>query len=257
LRRRKREGNRLLILAAFLVTAAGCSPEYVSRADQIMDPSAAVKMINDYHDSIKTCRRIFSFSARRKLGSVKGEGILLYIKPDLYRIEVWDEMGNLIFHYVTNGKDYELFIPEGGEELFFIDEDGQTTGSHAGFTIEELKGIGLSSFSVEGERKDLFTCDEGVRVVSVFPGDNDIEKEMVFDKDSGMPDRLVVTTNGKKRREASFNGVQKTNGISRPTRIKIVDHEHSTTITMKVNQEDINGVVTEDLFSLGGEINVD
>jgi len=216
-------------------------------------PGTPGKIIS-YHHAIHSCRRLFSFSAKRKLGSVRGEGILLYVKPDLYRLEVWDEMGNLLFHYIDNGEEYEYLSAEGSEEVFSIDEHGKEQDFGTGFTLDEIRSIGLCAFDVDPGAGYM---QNDRRVATLFlpsGGDSTIEKRLVFESSSGMPSRFLVVGSGKTLREAVFENADMSNGIPRPQKVKIIDHLCSTTVTLTVIQENINAAIPEELFSLEANV---
>ncbi|MFQ6102833.1 MAG: hypothetical protein ACE5OP_00905 [Candidatus Glassbacteria bacterium] len=238
----------LSILLAAIV--ANCSPRLISTDRAAGGSREAIRLINGYRESIRTCRRIFSIDARRKLGGIRGEGILLYVGPSLYRLEVWDEMGNLIFHYVENSDEHELLIPEGTEAVFALDENGDAMISSTGFTLSELKSIGLSAFSFAEEEEDLSVGSDGDVLMSLVSESGHLQKQLSFDGESGIPTRFRVTADGKTLREASFGNMKDVQDITRPMRIEIVDHENSTRVKLLVQQELINESIPDSLFSL-------
>jgi hypothetical protein len=186
------------------------------------------------------------------LGSIRGEGILLYVKPDFYRLEIWDEMGNLIFHYVENNKEFEILSQGDNEEVFSIIDPDEEDHTGTGFTLEEIKSIGLCSFEVEGGAE--YIQNDGAMGMIVLPLDREktVERRLYFEKSSGMPSRFLVVESGKKLREAIFENVEKSTGISRPHRVKIIDHVLSTTVTLSVVQESINTAIPDELFFIDG-----
>jgi|GEM_PF-3987944 len=237
------------MLASVLYHFANCSHGYVSAGGgtAVIDGSAS-----SYNQAIGSCRRIFSFVAKRRLGSIRGEGILLYVKPDFYRLEVWDDMGNLIFHYVENNEEFEIMSLDDYEDVFSMIDPDEEDNQGTGFTLEEIKSIGLCLFEVEGGAE--YIQDDGIMVTTLLPLDRDttIERRFTFEKSSGMPSRFLVVKNGKKLREAVFENVEKSSGISRPHKVKIIDHVLSTTVTLSVVQESINTAIPVELFSING-----
>jgi len=256
LRNRRKGGSELPAVALYLVftLVVCCSPRYVKREGLQIDPALAVGIVNDYHRSIRTCRRIFQVSARKSLGEMRGEGILLYVQPGRYRIEVWDEMGNLVFHYIENEGEHELFLPAGSEEVFTVVDEIGIAGSNTGFSLDELKFSGLSAFFQDSEDEGVVAERTGPRKMTLIEMEAGSEKLLEFDPDTGVPLRFTVLKDGAKLREVVFKNSSEVDGVMRPASIKICDGVNATTVVLTVTQESVNGYVAESLFSLNRDI---
>jgi outer membrane lipoprotein-sorting protein len=237
---------RRIAVAITILALGGCAPRYAEREGTAGDAALVAERMRIYKAQITSCRRIFSFTARRGPAAARGEGIFLYADPGLYRLDVWDNMGNLLIHYVENSEDHELFVRE-GETVLPVSEDVSASDGESGFTIGELKMLGLGAvlppenpLRVEWEHDDP--------VVRYDELDEGVQKRLRIAPESGMLSRYTVTADGSEARRASFSRVKTSGGIPRATRIDMVDNERSVHIVLDVSQESLNAAIPESLF---------
>jgi outer membrane lipoprotein-sorting protein len=237
-------------MAISLLALAQCAPRYSGKGEIMGDVSLVVEKMKNYRESLTSCRRVFSFKARRGIAHMRGEGLFLYEAPGHYRLDVWDNMGNLMIHYVENGVDRELFVT-GSEDIFALSSNEEESGEGGGFTIDELKALGLGAF-VPPEQPLRTKWERGELVVS-YPGEAQaVQKHISIVPESGMPSRYEVTVGEREARRASLSGVRSVNGIPRSTKIEMVDHEHSLDVVLEIAQESLNAAIPESLFFPSG-----
>lgn len=247
-------GNSRLVLALSLLALGCCAPRYSRVEESSLDPSIVMEKMKSYRDHIKSCRRIFSLEAKRGIARARGEGLFLFAEPGLYRLDVWDAMGNLLVHYVEDGTRRELVVT-GGEELLPLFKSSEDSVQSGGFTIEEMKCLGLGAFSPPLDARVSARGRSGV--VVKYPGEAEgVERRLHLFAGSGMPSRYEVTIQGEELRRADLSRVRTVSGIPRATRIEMVDHESSFRVELEIAQETLNEAIPESLFSPSGRAEV-
>lgn len=220
----------------------------------VTDEAPVIARIEAIDDRLATNRRIFDFTIRRGIFSVRGEGVFLYSRPGLARIDLYLGTAELVFQYYRAKGVSSVILPAEGRLI--RGRDGLVTVSG----IEDLEELQVRDSELITAMLGLLEIDDAFeRLSEVREGkegfllviERDGETAYVhMDPRTYLPREYEVFSFGTVEREIVFSSYQVVQGLERPQSALYRDHRNDIEIHLSVRSEAVNEEIRPELFEL-------
>ncbi len=220
----------------------------------VTDNATIIAGIDAVEDRLVTSRRIFDFTIRRGIFSARGEGVFLFSRPGLARIDLYLGSVELVFQYYHANGVSSVILPAEGRLI--RGRDGLITVSG----IEDLDEMQVRDSELITTMLGLCEIDDAFeRISEVREGkegyllviERDSETAFVhIDPVTYLPREYEVLSSGKVEREIVFSSYRVVQGLERPRSVIYRDHRNDIEIRLSVRSEAVNEEIRPELFEL-------
>ncbi len=201
---------------------------------------------------IITDRRVFDFQFRHGVYSSRGEGVFLYRRPGMMRVDLYVGTAELIFQYFRREDRSLVFFPregrviEGRDGLIILDGIEGLEGMS--LREEELSAAMLCLYDLSGKIEEFVEVREGNDGYLLCLAGRGETRYVQLDSGTYALEGYTVMAADRKLREIHFSSYAGIDGIPRPGTVTYKDHDKGFEIELWTRTERINEAIDAGLF---------
>lgn len=236
-----------IILSLFFLGA--CAPRLVKpTVYKEATLEELIELIQRRENRIKTIKASLrmGFEDLEKKGSQHCLGVLVFERPDRFRIKGYPQMGPTLFEIVSDGKSLWVYIPKEGKA--YLSQDLKKRTSKTDFNLQDLR----SAFSVAEilNQPDVNKFLEKREKEYILY----LVKKRLLEKIWMERSEFLVTKierfdkEGSLALEVSFAEYQKINDIDFPKEVRIHNSKEKKILTLLIQKVRLNEAVKPEVF---------
>lgn len=236
-----------IILSLFFLGA--CAPKLVKPTIyREATLEELIEFIQAREAKVKTIRASLRMGFRdlEKKGSQHCLGVLVFERPDRFRIKGYPQMGPTLFEVVSDGKSLWVYIPKEGKA--YLSQDLKKRTSKTDFNLQDLR----SAFSVAEvlNQPDVNKFLEKREKEYILY----LVKKRLLEKIWIERSKFLVTEiqrfdkDGSSALDVSFEEYQKINGIDFPEKVRIHNPKEKKILTLLIQKVRLNEAIKPEVF---------
>ena len=239
----------LSLTVLFLFFLGACAPKLIKptiyREATLEELIELIQRRENRVKTIKASLRI-GFRDLEKKSSQHCLGVLIFEKPDRFRIKGYPQMGPTLFEIVSDGESLWVYIPKEGKVYLAQDKEKETSKSY--FNLQDLKAAFLASEMINRADISKFLEKKEQNYIIYLVKKRLLEKVWIERSNFLVTKIERFDESGSLALEVSFDEYQKVNDIDFPKEMRIYNPEEKKVLTLLIQKVRLNEAIKPEIF---------